>query len=182
MGIEDLLNSVSKQIVTTSDDALWGGDSFDPAETIVPQEKISLFEYVVKHEKRRPAFFGRCITQPTKSAILTENEANSFMARIQAAARGLKIPTGVYIYCNIEPHWSSTVDFTLGGGGGFYCGLSAEAAVSEVKNRCEGGDVITSPVLWVSKSSGGRLPSEFNGPKPPILPHQVCGWSTATTR
>jgi len=130
MGIEDLLNSVSKQIVTTSDDALWGGDSFDPAETIVPQEKISLFEYVVKHEKRRPAFFGRCITQPTKSAILTENEANSFMARIQAAARGLKIPTGVYIYCNIEPHWSSTVDFTLGGGGGFYCGLSAEAAVS----------------------------------------------------
>jgi len=224
MGIEDLLNSVSKQIATNADDALWGVDSFDPADTIVPQEKISLFEYVVKHEKRRPAFFGRYITQPTKSAILTEKEAKfihgmdckilPFHANINdaqvnvsgdkgvekgkahakaalSAARGLKIPTGVYIYCNIEPHWSPTVDFMLGwwetfanseylGGGGFYCGPSAfpifEAAVAEAKNRFGVGTFLLQPVLWVTKGNAGKPPGGFNGPKPPTLPHQVRGW------
>ena len=90
-----------------------------------------------------------------------------------SAARGLKIPTGVYIYCNIEPHWSPTVDFMLGwwetfanseylGGGGFYCGPSAfpifEAAVAEAKNRFGGGNVFATTGFVGDERQCGQAP------------------------
>jgi hypothetical protein len=229
LGILNVLSDISERIekeitIASASDDLWGVDSFDPADIKVPNENITLFEYVVKHEKRRPAFFGRYIAQPTKSAVVTDSEAKfihgldckilPFYANLNdaqvsvsgakgvekgkahakaalSAARGLKIPTGVYIYCNIEPHWHPTLDFMLGwwetfanseylGGGGFYCGPSAfpvfQDAVDEAKNRFSVGTSLLQPVLWVTKSSGGKPPSGFNGPKPPSLPHLVRGW------
>jgi hypothetical protein len=102
MSILDVVQAVSKQLAN----AFWGVDSFNPSTIAVPGENgASMYEYIVKRERRRPAYYGRYLTHTSKPATLTGGEAKflhgldckilPFHARIGGGSVSLSGASGV---------------------------------------------------------------------------------------